>query len=65
MFLSNTIKEHRSAGMSYHKIADWMNQRGYLTPRGKPFSATHAFSIEKKIGLRNKRLFGAHKGMCV
>jgi hypothetical protein len=36
-------------GNSYIKIAQWMNEQRYLTPRGSIFKPNHAWSIHMKM----------------
>ena len=55
-FLHDTIKDLHDGGMGYRKISDWLNEKGYKTPRGKRFTNTHVFSILKKKRLRDERL---------
>ena len=55
-FLHDTIKDLHDGGMGYRKIAEWLRERGYTTPRGKRFYNTHVFSILKKKRLRDERL---------
>ena len=43
-----TITEHRVQGMTFNAIAEWLNNEGYLTVRGKRFRGTHVHSILKK-----------------
>ena len=47
--------------MGYRKIAQWFNENGYTTPRGREFKNTHVFSILKKKKLRDKMLNIRHK----
>ena len=42
--------------MGYRKIAQWLNENGYKTPRGKKFFNTHVYSILKSKRLRDRRL---------
>ena len=42
--------------MGYRKIAQWLREKGYKTPRGKRFFNTHVYSILKKKRLRDERL---------
>ena len=35
LFLYQTISEHREQGMTFDAIADWLNEKGYLTVRGR------------------------------
>ena len=55
-FLHDTIKDLHDGGMGYRKIAVWLNEKGYQTPRGKRFFNNHVFSILKKKRLRDERL---------
>ena len=48
LFLYQTITERRQHGMTFDAIADWLNEKGYLTVRGKKFKGTHVHSILKK-----------------
>lgn len=48
VFLHDKIKELHDAGMGYRRIAHWLRERGYKTPRGKRFFANHVFSILKR-----------------
>ena len=41
--------------MGYRKIAQWLNENGYTTPRGHEFKNTHVFSILKKKKVRDER----------
>ena len=49
------------SGIGYRRIAYWLNEHGYTTPRGHEFKNTHVFSILKKKKLRDKRLNIRHK----
>ena len=60
-FLSETIKEFRQRGWNFQQIADWLNERDYLTPLGKTFGASHAFSILRKKRIRDARLGARHQ----
>ena len=55
-FLFVTINDLRENGWNYRKIADWLNQNDYKTPRGKKFYNSSAYSIVKKKQLRDARL---------
>jgi len=55
-FLYNTISDFRDKGWNYKKIADWLNQNDYRTPRGKMFHGSHAHSIVKKKKTREVRV---------
>ena len=48
-FLYNTISDFREKGWNYKKIADWLNENNYKTPRNKKFLSAHSYSIVKKI----------------
>ena len=51
--LYDIISERLGEGMNYQEIADWLNNNGYTTVRGKEFGNAHAHSIiKKKCGLR-------------
>ena len=49
--LYNIISEKLDKGMNYKEIADWLNDNGYKTTRGKRFfnSSTHSIMKKKKI----------------
>ena len=48
LFLYQTISEHREKGMTFDAIAEWLNEKRYLTLRGKKFRGGHVHSILKK-----------------
>ena len=48
LFLYQTISEQREKGMTFDAIADWLNEKGYLTVRGRTFRGAHVHSILKK-----------------
>ena len=48
LFLYQTISEHRKKGIPFAAIAEWLNNKGYLTVQGKKFKGTHVHSILKK-----------------
>ena len=54
--LHDIIQNLHDEGLGYRKIAQWLNENGYQTPRGKRFFNTHVFSILKKKRLRDERL---------
>ena len=60
-FLHSTIQELHNDGLGYRRIAYWLNDNGYKTPRGHEFKNTHVFSILKKKKLRDNRLNNFHK----
>ena len=41
--------------MTFSRIADWLNENGYKTPRGHAFTNPHAHSIYTKSKVRNDR----------
>ena len=47
-FLYNTITDLLDKGLNYQEIADWLNEKGYTTTRGKKFRNSHTHSIIKK-----------------
>ena len=55
-FLHDTIQDLQDNGMGYRKIAVWLNENGYQTPRGKRFYGNHVFSILKRKRQRDERL---------
>ncbi len=55
-FLYETISDLRSKHWSYQKIADWLNENGYSTVRGKTFGSAHVHSIVKKKRTKDERL---------
>ena len=55
-FLHDTITELLCKGLNYQQIADWLNEKGYKTARGKVFRNAHAHSIVKKKRIRDVRV---------
>ena len=55
-FLYETISDFRSKHWSYQRIANWLNENGYLTVRGKTFRSAHVHSIVKKKRTKDERL---------
>ena len=55
-FLYETITDFREKGWNFQKIADWLNENGYTTVRGKKFRNAHAHSILKKKRIRDVRI---------
>ena len=47
-FLYETITDFREKGWNFQQIADWLNENGYTTVRGKKFRNAHAHSILRK-----------------
>ena len=54
--LHDKIKELYEGGLGYRRIAYWLNDNGYKTPRGHEVKNNHVHSILKKRRLGNKRL---------
>ena len=55
-FLYETITDFREKGWYFETIADWLNDNGYSTVRGKTFRSPHVHSIIKKKRIRDARL---------
>jgi len=55
--LHDLIQRLHDEGMGYRRIAQWLNENGYQTPRGKRFFNTHVFSILKKKRIRDERRY--------
>ena len=53
--LHKKILELKKSGLGYRKIAYWLNDNGYKTPRGTSFKSGHAYSILKKRRLRDEK----------
>jgi hypothetical protein len=54
--LSTIITDMREdQEMTFPRIADWLNENGYKTPRGHAFTNPHAHSIYTKCKRRNDR----------
>ena len=51
-----TISEHREKGKTFDQIAEWLNEKGYLSVRGKKFRGAHVHSIVKKKKLKDEKL---------
>ena len=43
-------------GWNYEQSANWLNDNGYTTPRGKRFGNAHTHSIVKKKNIREVRI---------
>ena len=54
--LHDKIKELHDSGLGYRRIAYWLNDNGYKTPRGFEFKNNHVLSILKKRKLRMERI---------
>ena len=46
--LYDKITSLREKGMNFVQIANWLNTKGYKTPRGRIFRNNHVQSIVKK-----------------
>ena len=55
-FLYETITSQRENGKTFDQIAEWLNEKGYLSVRGKKFRGTHVHSIVKKKRLKDEKL---------
>ena len=55
-FLYETITEQRKEGNTFDQIAEWLNEEGYLSVRGKNFRGAHVHSIVKKKRLKDEKL---------
>ena len=55
-FLYDTIIKHRESGKTFNQIAEWLNEKGYLSVRGKKFGGAHVHSIVKKKRLKDEKL---------
>ena len=55
-FLYETITEQREKGKTFDQIAEWLNEKGYLSVRGKKFKGNHVHSIVKKKRLKDEKL---------
>ena len=42
--------------MTFDAISDWLNERGYLTVRGKKFGSAHVHSILRKRLIKEELL---------
>ena len=55
-FLYETVSRLRAKHWSFPKIADWLNENGYSTVRGKMFRSGHVQSIVRKKRVKDERL---------
>ena len=55
-FLYETIIAYRERGKTFNQIAEWLNEKGYLSVRGKKFRGAHLHSIVKKKRLKDEKL---------
>ena len=55
-FLYETIIAHREKRKTFNQIAEWLNEKGYQSVRGKKFRGAHVHSIVKKKRLKDEKL---------
>ena len=55
-FLYDTVSDFRDKSWTFEKIADWLNDNGYKSEKGKIFRSSHVHSIIKKKRLRDQRI---------
>jgi len=55
-FLYKTISNLRKKEISFNQIANWLNEKGYLSARGKSFKGNHVHSIIKKKRIKDEKL---------
>ncbi len=55
LLYSVIFKMRQEEGLSFNKIAQYLNENGYKTPRDKVFEGKHVHSILKKRRLREER----------
>ena len=55
-FLYQTIIEQREKGKTFDQIAEWFNEKGYLSVRGKKFKGNDVYLIVKKKRLKDEKL---------
>ena len=55
-FLYQEIIDLKEKGWTFAKIANFLNEGGYSTVRGKMFQSSHVHSIVKKKRVRDERL---------
>ena len=59
--LYQNISKLRDKGLSYNKIAEWLNKKNYLSARGKILKGNHVHSILKKKRLKDKMIMVKRK----
>ena len=60
-FLYETITAQRKKEKTFNQIAEWLNQKGYLSVRGKKFKSNHVHSIVKKKRLKDEKFKKEYK----
>ena len=66
-FIHDIISDKLDKGMYYKEIADWLNDNGYTTTRGKKFRNAHTHSIikkKKKSDEKHNRLYPSSLTNC-
>ena len=66
-FIHDIISDKLDKGMNYKEIADWLNDNGYTTTRGKKFRNAHTHSIikkKKKSDEKHNRLYPSSLTNC-
>ena len=53
--IHDIISDKLDKGMNYKEIADWLNDNGYTTVRGKRFRNAHTHSIVKKKKMSDEK----------
>jgi DNA-binding transcriptional MerR regulator len=53
--IHDIISDKLDKGMNYKEIADWLNDNGYTTTRGKKFRNAHTHSIVKKKKMSDEK----------
>ena len=53
--LHGIIMEKLDKGMNYKQVADWLNENGYETVRGRKFRSAHTHSIVKKKRISDEK----------
>ena len=55
-FLYETSTEQRDKGKTFDQISEWLNEKGYLSVRGKKFKGNHVHYIVQKKRLKDEKL---------
>ena len=55
-FLYETITANREKGKTFDQIAEWLNEKEYLSVRGRKFKGNHVHSIVNKKRLKDEKL---------
>ena len=62
-FLYETIIEQREKDKTFNQIVEWLNEKGYLSVRGKKFRGKHVISILKKRLAKEELLNQEHPAL--